>query len=218
MNKRPDIIVVGAGGHGRVLADVLRRAGETVAAFVDVETQLHGKDLDGVPIIGGDDAILARTPGDVVLVNGRGNVPRLGTSGLGGRRGIYERFRERGFSFMRVISPDAYVSSSAVLEDACQIITGAIVHAGAVIGRNVIVNTGAQIDHDCRIGDHAHIAPGAVLCGNVTVGSETQISAGVVVIPKITIGAGAIVGAGAVIVADVAAGETTFGVASRSAR
>lgn len=214
----PEIIVVCAGGHARVVIDVLRRAGETVAALVDIDTNLHGKSLDGIAIIGGDDAVFARSPNDVVLVNARGNLPRTGANGLDGRRRLYERFAERGFEFVQVISPDAHVSSSALLEDGCHIITGAIVHPGCVVGLDAIINTGAQLDHDCRIGAHSHIAPGAILCGNVTVGPECHIGAGAVITQNITIGAGAIVGAGAVIVADVAPGTTTFGVAAKAVR
>jgi UDP-perosamine 4-acetyltransferase len=213
MSARPDIIVICAGGHGRVVIDILRRAGETVAGLVDADAGLHGKDIDGVRVIGGDEAVFMRSSGEVMLVNARGNAPRTGAGGLDGRRRLYERFAGRGFKFMRVISPDAVVSSAALLEDACHIVTGAIVHPGSVIGMDAIINTGAQIDHDCRIGAHSHVAPGAVLCGNVIVGPECHIGAGAVITQNITIGAGAIVGAGAVVIADVAPGTTTFGVA-----
>lgn len=212
MNAAPEIIVACAGGHGRVVIDVLRRAGETVVAVIDTDARLHGKDVDGVRIIGGDEAVFARAPEDVVLVNARGNAPRGGGGGLDGRRRLYERFVGRGFKFMRVVSIDAHISSSVMLEDGCHIITGAIVHPGAVIGMDAIVNTGAQIDHDCRVGAHSHIAPGAILCGNVVVGPECHIGAGAVITQNVTIGAGAIVAAGAVIVADVAPGATAFGV------
>src|SRR5579871_1885313 len=106
MNTQPDIIVVCAGGHGRVVIEVLRRAGEMVAGLIDTDARLHGKEVDGVRIIGGDEALFARSPDDVVLVNARGNTPRTGVGGLDGRRRLYERFVGRGYKFMRVLSPD----------------------------------------------------------------------------------------------------------------
>ena len=207
----PDIIIVGAGGHARVLIDVMRRRGLTVAGAVDIDVRLHGREVDGVPVIGSDEAIFIRDPADVRLVCGQGNVPGGGVSGLARRRGVFERFIARGYAFMSVVSRDAIISNTAVLENAAQVFTGAIVHPGSVIGLNTIINTGAQVDHDCIIGPHSHIAPGTVLCGGVIVGAECHIGAGAVVIPQIKIGEGAVVGAGAVVVEDVPAATTVFG-------
>jgi len=214
--SRSEIIVVCAGGHGRVVIDILRRAGHAVAAVVDINPRLHGSTLDGVTVIGNDDAVFARKTADVMLVNARGNLPKRGAGGLDGRRQVYERFTARGYKFMQVLSRDAVISAAAMLEDSCHVITGAIIHPGAVIGRDAIINTGARVDHDCRIGAHSHIAPGAILCGNVTVGAECHIGAGAVVTQNITIGPGALVGAGAVVVADVAPGATVLGSPARA--
>ncbi len=213
---KPEIIVIGAGGHARVLIDILRRRGEVVAAAIDANPALHGKPLDGVPVIGGDDAVLARDPAAVLLVNGVGNIPGKGTSGLGRRRAVFERFMARGYRFMGVISPDAMVSSGAAVDSTAQVVTGAIVHPGAVIGANAIVNTGAQIDHDCILAAHSHVAPGAVLCGAVRVGAEAHVGAGAVVVPGIAIGEGAVIGAGAVVNADVPAGSMVLGIPARA--
>ncbi len=209
------IIVVGAGGHARVLIGVLRRQGIAVAGCVDINPALHGAAIDGVPVIGGDDALFAMSPDGVRLVSGQGNVPGKGASGLARRRGVFERFGARGYRFMSVISPDSVISDTAVLEEACQVITGAIIHPGAKVGVNAIVNTGAQVDHDCVVGAHSHIAPGAVLCGGVTVGPESHVGAGAVVIPLVRIGTGAVVGAGAVVVRDVPDGATVLGTPAR---
>jgi sugar O-acyltransferase (sialic acid O-acetyltransferase NeuD family) len=211
----PDIIIIGAGGHCRVLIDILHRRGLRVAAAVDIDVRLHGREVDGVPVIGSDEAIFIRDPADVRLVCGNGNVPGGGVSGLARRRGIFERFSARGYAFMSVVSRDAIVSNTAVLENAAQVITGAIVHPGSVVGVNCIINTGARVDHDCIIGRHSHIAPGAVLCGGVVVGPECHIGAGAVVVPQIKIGEGAVIAAGAVVIADVAAGATVRGIPAK---
>lgn len=211
-----DIILVGAGGHARVLIDVLRRAGFAPTAAVDLDARLHGRAVDGVPVIGGDDAIYARAPSGLRLVSAVGNIPSGQASGLAVRRAAYERFSARGYAFMTVISRDAVVSAAAVLEDGAQVITGAIVHPGAVIGAGAIINTGARVDHDCVVGAHSHVAPGAILCGGVRVGTEAHVGAGAVVIPGIAIGSGAVIGAGAVVTADVAGGSMVLGIPARA--
>ena len=209
------IIILGAGGHARVLLEILRRRGATVLEFVDSDVRLHGQDIDSVRVIGGDEAVFSRNRDEVMLVNGIGNHAKIGSGGLGLRRRLYQTFSENGYYFMEVISKDAMVAMRATLKTACQVLTGAIIHPHAVIGENTIINTGARIDHDCHIGAHSHIAPGAILCGNVTVGSECHIGAGAVIIQGITIGDGAVVGAGAVVVDDVAPGATVLGCPAR---
>jgi sugar O-acyltransferase (sialic acid O-acetyltransferase NeuD family) len=211
----PEIIIIGAGGHCRVLIDVLRRRGLHIASAVDIDVRLHGREVDGVPVIGSDEAVFIRDPADVRLVCGNGNIPGGGASGLVRRRGVFERFSARGYTFMSVVSRDAIVSNTAVLENAVQVITGAIIHPGSVVGVNCIINTGARVDHDCIIGPHSHVAPGAVLCGGVIVGPECHIGAGAVVVPQIKIGEGAVIAAGAVVIADVAAGATVRGIPAK---
>ncbi len=212
----PEIIVVGAGGHARVLIDILRRQGEAVAAAIDINPALHGTLLDGVPVIGGDDAVRHRDAAAVILVNAVGNVPGRGTSGLGQRRAVFERFAAAGYRFRGVVSQDAVVSARASLDPTAQIVTGAIIHPGTAVGANVIVNTGAQADHDCVLGAHSHLAPGAVLCGGVRVGTEAHIGAGAVVIQGVAIGDLAVIGAGAVVTADVPAGAVVLGIPARA--
>ncbi len=211
MTAFPELYVLCAGGHARVLIDILRRTGKTVTGLTDDDAALQGTALDDVPIIGGQQTLLARAAEGLLVVNALGNKPRTGDAGMGLRRAIFARFKDKGFRFETVISPDASVSARALLNEGVQVITGAIVHPGCLIGANTIINTGAQIDHDCRIGEHCHIAPAAVLCGEVTVGEECHVGAGAVVVPGVTIGAGAVIGAGATVVTDVPPGATVLG-------
>lgn len=214
-----DIIVIGAGGHARVVIAELRAGGHKFAGLVDADASLHGKAVDGVPILGGDAVAEARAPADIVLANAIGNrAVKIGDSALGIRRAVYERFVARGYRFASVISPAAVVSPTAQLGQGCHVFAGAIVQAGAVIGANCIVNTGAQVDHDCTVGAHCHITPGAVLCGNVTLGDEVHVGAGAVIVHDVKIGSRAMVGAGAVVVADVPAGATVLGNPARPVR
>ncbi|MCA0201067.1 MAG: acetyltransferase [Proteobacteria bacterium] len=211
MTATTELYVLCAGGHARVLIDILRRAGKAVTGLTDDDAALHGTTLDDVPIIGDQQALLMRGADSRVVVNALGNKPRTGDAGMGLRRGLFTRFKEKGFRFETVISPDASVSARALLNEGVQVVTGAIVHPGCLIGANTIINTGAQIDHDCRIGDHCHIAPAAILCGEVTVGEECHVGAGAVVVPGVTIGAGAVIGAGATVVTDIPPGATVLG-------
>jgi len=211
MTTTKDLIILCAGGHARVLIDVLHRTGRKVAALLDKDPALHGTALDGVPVVGDESWLQTQPPETVTLVNGLGNHAKVGKSGLSRRRDLFVDFRSRGYTFERVISPDAIISNVAELAEGAQVLTGAIVHPGSIIGDNAIINTGAQIDHDCRIGVHSHIAPGAVLCGSVTVGAMCHIGAGAVVIEGVTIGDGAVIGAGSIVVAHVEPRATILG-------
>ncbi len=214
-----EIIVIGAGGHARVVIAELRAGGHKFAGLVDADAALHGKALDGVPILGGDDVIDGHPPADIILANAIGNRrARIGDSALTIRRTLFERFVARGYRFASIISPAAFISPTAQLGHGCHIFAGAIVQPAAVIGANTIVNTGAQVDHDCVIGAHCHITPGAVVCGAVTLGDEVHVGAGAVIVHDVNVGARAMIGAGAVVVSDVAAGATVLGNPARPVR
>ena len=211
MTVNKEIIVLCAGGHARVVIDILRRSGQAPAALVDNDSLLHNTKIDGIPVIGADDSVFERDSKSVVLVNALGNAPKTGDSMLGPRRDLFEKFTVKGYAFLKVCSPDALVSEHTVLGEGCHIINGVIINPGCTVGGNSIINTGAQLDHDCEVGSHSHIGPGAVLSGGVRVERECHVGAGAVVTQSITIGAGAIVGAGAVVVKNVAPGATVFG-------
>lgn len=207
--KRP-VLVIGAGGHGRVVADALLAAEHEVLGFLDADERKRDAKLDGLPVIGGDDALERYTPHTVMLANGMGS-----TASMTMRRDLYERLAARGFTFETVRHPSAIVARSAVLCAGAQVMAGAVIQTGAVVGEDSIINTGAVVDHDCKIGSHCHIAPGAVLSGNVTIGDGCHVGTGACVIQGTTIGAGAMIAAGAVVVADVAAQTQVAGVPAR---
>ncbi len=199
------VLVIGGGGHGRVVIEALLAAGTEVAGVIDPHPAVAATLPDGVAWLGGDEALVRYLPGDYQLANGVGGV------GEPHRRSIFERFSAAGYAFVRVRHPAASVArAGVVLGEGCQIMAGAVIQPGAQIGTNVIVNTRAAIDHDCRVGDHCHIAPGAVLCGDVTVGAGSHIGAGAVVIQGVRIGSFAIVGAGSIILRDVPDGVVVY--------
>lgn len=197
------VVVVGSGGHARVVVEALLASGAEVGGLVTRDETHWGTIRYGVPVLG-DDSRLEGT--DVVLANGVGSVGDCGP-----RTRAYTRLREAGFTFPFVAHPSATLSPTARLGDAVQLHAGVVVQAGTVLGDNVVVNTSASIDHDCVVSDHAFVAPGAVICASVRVGTRSHVGAGAVLIQGVHIGEDVIVGAGAVVLASVPDGVTVVG-------
>ncbi|MFA9478896.1 NeuD/PglB/VioB family sugar acetyltransferase [Phycisphaerales bacterium AB-hyl4] len=204
------LIVIGAGGHARVLLDLLRSLGRQVFFITDHDSAQHGRTIEGVLVRGGDDAVFEHAPNSVRLVNGIGSVclPQI-------RRRVFERFTKEGYQFATLIHPSATVSQSVRLEQGVQIMANATIQPGVRLGRNTLINTTASIDHDCIVEDHVHIAPGVTLSGNVTVGDTSHLGTGATVIQGVQLGDHVLVGAGAVVVRAVAARTRVIGVPAR---
>lgn len=204
------VIIVGAGGHGRVLADALLLAGRTVLGFVDADAGLQGTTVIGLKVLGDDTRLIAGDWPEAVLVNGVGGRP-------GGRvrRDVQTRLETAGRRFTGVRHPSAVVSPFAEIDDTAQVLARAVVQAGAVVGHGCIVNTGAIVEHDVRLEPFTHCAPGSILCGDVRIGATCHIGAGAVVREGVTLGDGVVVGAGAVVVDDHAGPALLLGVPAR---
>ena len=203
------IIVIGGGGHAKVLVSTLLLCGRKILGFSDLNPA--PPPVLGIDCIGVDAAVFLHAPGDVWLVNGVGS-----SASTANRKDVYDRFTHKGYCFSTVIHPSSIVAREVQIEDAAQIMAGAILQPGSSVGSNAIVNTGAIVDHDCVVGAHAHIAPGAVLSGGVRVGTGAHIGTGARIIQGVSIGAGSVVGAGAVVIHDVPPGVTTVGVPART--
>lgn len=208
MNK--PVIILGGGGHAKVLVDTLLNASVEIKGIIDPNPQLAKTFILGVPVLGNDDIINDYQPEEIRLVNGIGSV------GVPTRRhGLFARFTKAGYRFATVIHPSVVIASDVVLGEGTQVMAGVVVQPGCCIGRNAIINTRVTIDHDCTIGDHVHIAPGGTLSGGVMVGDSCHIGTAATVIQGISIGAESIVGAGAVVVQDVTGGTTVVGVPAK---
>lgn len=190
-------VVLGAGGHAKVLVDAMRGRREKILFLADKA---------------GEARLASMKPSRALLVLGLG-----AKSDTRARRGLFERFKAAGWSFARVTAASAVVSPSASLGEGAQVLTRAVVHPGSTIGINAVVNTAAVIEHDCSVGDHAFVGPGAVVCGGCEIGAGAFVGAAAVVLPGVKVGAGALVAAGAVVVRDVPAGARVLGVPARSA-
>ncbi len=201
------VIVIGAGGHARVVLDVLRRNPDfTVSGLLD--PRLTGESVDGVEVLGGDELL------DGLRRQGIGHaVIAIGSVGdASARVAAYERLRAAGFEMVVAVHPSATVAPTVRLAAGTVVMAGAVLNPGAALGENVIVNTGAIIEHDCVIGAHVHVSPGAVLCGSVRVECGAHIGAGATVREGVCIGAHAVVGAGSVVLKDVPPRAVVFGV------
>lgn len=204
------IIILGAGGHAKVLIDALRLQSLEIIAIVDADLNKKGQALMGVPVVGSDDEVTKYTPQSVRLVNGIGSV---GVNPL--RRQLFERFKSKGYQFEKVIHPSATIATDVVLSEGAQIMAGVVVQTGCQIGANAIINTRASVDHDCQIGNHVHISPGSVLSGGVFIQENAHIGAGAVIIQGIQIGKNSFVAAGAVVICNVLNDVTVAGMPAR---
>ena len=197
------IVIVGAGGQGTIVADILQRSGITPAAFVDDAPSLHGTSVLGIPVIG---AAVDAIEHDAIIV-------AVGDNHM--RRVITERLLAAGETLATAIHPFTSIAPSATIGEGSMISAGALVLPRAVLGRGVLLNTKASIDHDSVAGDFAHISAGATVGANARVGEETLIALGATVASGRSVGARTVIGAGAVVVRDIPDDVTAFGVPAR---
>jgi UDP-perosamine 4-acetyltransferase len=200
-----DIVLIGVGGHGRVVLDSLLRQGRNVTGALDPAI-VAGSEILGVVIFGNDSWLNDQVPSNFLLANGVGAVPRSPN-----RRNLYTTLTVRGFEFASVCHPSAIVGLGVELGMGSQLMAGAVVQTGTSIGVNAIVNTKASIDHDCRIADHAFVGPGAILCGGVSVGMGAFVGAGVTVLPGVQIGSNVVIGAGSLVTRNIPDGTFVMG-------
>ncbi|MCP4038984.1 MAG: acetyltransferase [bacterium] len=197
------IVIVGAGGHGRVVADLCRSAGREVVGYLDAGLEA-GTRVDGAAVLGGDERLGDR---DFVLAHafaiGIGD-PKL-------RCKLAQLVLDAGGELPAIAHAHTTVAPDVMLGRGTVLMAGAVVNPGSTLEDLVVVNTGATVDHDGRIGEGTHLCPGVHLGGNVTCGARAYVGIGASVIQGICIGHDAIVGAGAVVIRDVAEGETVVG-------
>lgn len=191
------LVILGGGGHARVLADCLQLSGRELLGFTAPQAAPElAPDIAWL----GDDALLYQyDPAGIELVLGVGS-----TASTRQRRRLFEQWTRRRYRFATVRGPTSLVSGlGSVLGRGCQLLAGCLIGPGARLGDNVLVNSRAIVEHDCRVGDHCHIATGAILCGGCRVGTGVHVGAGATVLQGISIGDGAVIAAGSVVTKDV---------------
>ena len=214
-SQAPECVILGGGGHAKILIDTLRLSGAAIpCAVLDSDRSRWGQELLGVPILG-DDSLLPELTGQGVKWFAVG----VGSTGDNRpRQRLFEVGLSHNLSPLTIIHPTAARSKWAEVGPGAQLLPLCIVNAGAKLGANVIVNNGVIVDHDCSLGDHVHVANGAHLSATVRIGKRAHIGTGATVRQGITIGEGAIVGAGAVVVKDVPDNVVVVGVPAKILR
>ena len=200
-------LIFGAGGHGRVVLDILAVTGKfDVVGFVDTDPALRRRRIDGVRVLGGmDDLPLIREEcgADCGIV-------AIGHNGV--RRDFADRLEATGFELINAIHPSANLAHNVSLGKNIVVAAGVVVCAHCQIGDSVILNSGCIVDHESLIGTATHVCPGAKLAGRVTVESGAFVGIGATVIQNLRVGYESVVGAGAVVIGDVAPMSTVVGV------
>jgi len=207
--KERTIVVIGGGGHAKVLIGVLRKLPWDIAGYTD------SRDVGvllGAPCLG-DDSVLP----DVIAANANcAAIIGLGKVDASSRRAALQgQIESLGYEFPVIVSPTAVVNVGVELGPGTVVFDGAVVNPGATTGAACIINTHATLEHDCRLGNNVHLAPGATVCGEVVIGSHSFVGAGAVVIQGVRIADGCLIGAGAVVTADIAVPGTYAGVPAR---
>lgn len=202
MEKKEKIVLVGGGGHCKVIIDAIFCGNQyEIEGIVDNNLTVGTKVLS-VPVLGSDEMLLR--------LFRRGIKKAFITVGSTGdcsvRKRIFSMLNDVGFTLPIIVHPKAVVAFETKIGAGTFIAASATINPGTVIGCNAIINTSCSIDHDCDIGDFVHIAPGAVLSGAVIVGADTHIAAGISVRQGIKIGSGCMVKMGSVVIHDLSDG------------
>jgi sugar O-acyltransferase (sialic acid O-acetyltransferase NeuD family) len=211
MNDKPKVFIWGAGGHARVVWDIVEQAypGIIFAGWIDdVNEGLWGTVVDGYPVLGGSEQ----------LSKLRGEGVNLCVAAIGdcqARDSVSEFVVSAGFRLLTAVHPSAQVAATASLGQGTVVAANAVVAVRAILGRSVIVNHGATVDHDCLIGDSSHICPGVNLAGHVRVGNRSWLGIGCSVKENVSIGSEVIVGAGSVVLRNIPDGALAFGVPAK---
>jgi sugar O-acyltransferase (sialic acid O-acetyltransferase NeuD family) len=189
--SKPNVILLGAGGHAHACIDVIEQHGHyKIAGLVGMLEDKHTQHL-GYPVIATDDELpqLAKDYQYAVIAVGQILSPDC-------RIRLYQQAASLGFQLPVIVAPTAHVSRHATLGPGTIVMHGAIVNAGARVGDNCIINTRALVEHDATVGDHCHISTGAIVNGGVCIGVGSFVGSGSVIKEGVKLGRGCVVGIG----------------------
>lgn len=195
--------IIGASGHGKVVADIAEKNGYDEIEFFDDNAKL--KYCGKRPISGTVNQAFDRENDFIIAI---------------GNEGIRKKFMEifHGKHFPTLIHPDAVIADDVEIGEGSVIMAGVVINSGTRIGRGAIINTCASVDHDCIIGDYAHISVGSHIGGSAVIGNGTWIAIGASIINNVSVCPGCIIGAGGVVVRSIDVPGTYVGVPVRRIR
>ena len=200
-----DVIIIGAGGHAKVIADIVRKSGDNLVGFLDDSKEAGSDFFDGF-ILGKTDTYCEYSEKEFIIAIGNNAI----------RQKIAEQMQD--VTFYIAIHPTAVIAEGVMVGEGTCVMANAVVNADAKIGKHCIVNTASVVEHDNVISDYVHISPTAALAGTVTVGERTHIGIGAKVKNNTDICADVVVGAGAVVVKNITEAGTYVGVPARKVK
>ena len=198
------VVILGAGGHAKVIADIVLKSGDTLLGFLD--DRAVGK-------VYGEYAVLGTIADCVKYADEACFIIGIGNNAI--RRRIAEQY---ALDWYTAIHPSAQLALGATVGEGTAVMANAVINSDTTIGKHAIINTAAVVEHDNSVGDFVHVSPHATLCGVVTVGDNTQIGAGATVIHVTNVCADCMIGAGAVVAKDIMEAGTYVGVPARKIR
>ena len=203
MSKK--VVIIGAGGHAKVIADIIIKSGDEVVGFLDDNIEKDTIVIDNYKVIGKtEDCLKLKEDKELYFIIAIGNNFT--------RKDIAEKYN---LNYYTAIHPTAIIGMQVQIEKGTVIMANTCINPSTIIGKHCIINTGAIVEHDNSIKDFVHISPNATLCGTVTIGEETHIGAGNVIKNNITITNNCIIGAGAVVVKNIEESGIYVGIPAR---
>lgn len=197
-----DVIIIGASGHGKVIADTVLSNGHTLLGFLD-DGNVPPTCM-GFPVLGKTENYVNYPGAEFIIAIGNAAIREKIAVAL------------QGVTWHTAIHPTAVISKYGVsIGEGTAVMANAVINAGSTVGRHCIVNTAAVVEHDNTIGDFAHISVGAKLAGTVSVGKSTWVGIGAAVSNNLTLCGGCMIGAGAVVIKDISEPGTYVGVPAR---
>ncbi len=196
-----NVIIIGGGGHAKVVADIVIKSGDILLGFLD--DCKRGTVLDGYSVIGKImDAEKFSKDAKFIVAIGNNEV----------RRTLME---QPGLRWYTAVHPSAQLGTGVQIGEGSCVAANAVINASASVGKGCIINTSAVVEHDCVVGDFSHVSPSAVLCGTVKVGHCVHIGANATVINNLLVCDNSVIGAGAVVVKHITEQNTYVGVPAR---
>lgn len=204
------VVVVGFGGHGKVVVDALLASGRQVIGVTDLDPPQPGSKLR---YFSDEDVWSKFSPQDIDVAVGIASIWPV--DGQSARVKAVKSYESRGYEIVGFVHPAAHVAKSASISPQAQIHAGAIIQSNATVGAHTIINTLASVDHDCEIGDFCHVCPGSTLSGGVHISERTHVGPKACIIQGRSLGPASFVAAGATVVADVDANSYVRGIPAR---
>lgn len=201
------VVIIGAGGHAKVIADIIEKSGDKVYGFLDDSKEIGKEVIAEYKILGKIEECIHLQEANKQLYF----IIAIGNNET--RKAIYEKYK---LNYYVAIHPTAVIGMQVHIEEGTAVMANACINSNAVIGKNCIINTGAIIEHDNIIEDYVHVSPNATLCGTVKIGALTHIGAGAIIKNNVNVIGNCVIGAGAVVVRNIEENGTYVGVPAKN--